>query len=67
MNMVEKNIFDTDNLELLRLISKEPNISQRKLSKELGFSLGKLNYRMKAMREKGFIKIQKSKDQKKKK
>ncbi len=66
MNMVEKNIFDTDNLELLRLISKEPNISQRKLSKELGFSLGKLNYRMKAMREKGFIKIQKSKDQKKK-
>ena len=57
MNIVEKNIFNTDNLELLKLISKEPNISQRKLSKELGFSLGKLNYCLKSLKKKGFIKV----------
>ena len=46
-----------DYLNLLRKIKKNPNYSQRKLAKELGFSLGKLNYCLNALKEKGFIKI----------
>ena len=42
----------------VREIQKKPNSSQRKLAKELGFSLGKLNYCLKALQNKGLIKIQ---------
>ena len=48
----EKDYFD-----LLRKIQKIPEASQRKLAKELGFSLGKLNYCLKALKQKGLIKI----------
>ena len=34
------------------------NYNQRELAKELGFSLGKLNYCIKALRTKGLIKIE---------
>lgn len=66
MNDKEKNKQNLDNLEILRTLSKKPNISQRKLSKELGFSLGKLNYCMKSLQEKGLIKIQNFRRNKKK-
>ena len=46
-----------DNFEVLRPINKQPNLSQRKLADKLGFSLGKLNYIIKALKDKGFIKI----------
>jgi len=47
-----------DHFKVLRSIQKHPNASQRKLAKELGFSLGKLNYCIKALQEKGLVKIQ---------
>ena len=47
-----------DHFEVLRKINKKPNYSQRKLAKELGFSLGKLNYCLKALQEKGLVKVQ---------
>ena len=37
-----------DHFEILRKIEKLPEASQRDLAKELGFSLGKLNYCLKA-------------------
>ena len=46
-----------DNFEVLRKIHKKPETSQRVLAKELRFSLGKLNYCLKALREKGLVKI----------
>ena len=46
-----------DHLNILRLINSEPSSSQRKLAKNLGFSLGKLNYCLKALKDKGLIKI----------
>jgi EPS-associated MarR family transcriptional regulator len=46
-----------DYLDLLRKIDKKPKSSQRKLAQELGFSLGKLNYCLKALKDKGLIKI----------
>ena len=46
-----------DYLNILRKIKKNPNYSQRKLAEELGFSLGKLNYCLNALKLKGLIKI----------
>ena len=46
-----------DHLNILRKIKKNPASSQRVLAKELNFSLGKLNYCLKSLKEKGLIKI----------
>ena len=46
-----------DHLNLLRKIKKNPESSQRELAEELGFSVGKLNYCLKALKIKGLIKI----------
>ena len=62
--MDDKN--NSDFLETLRKINNEPRASQRKLAEELGFSLGKLNYVLKALKEKGFVKIKNFQNQKNK-
>ena len=46
-----------DHFEVLRKIQKKPNSTQRELAEELGFSLGKLNYCIKALQEKGLLKL----------
>ncbi len=46
-----------DHLEVLRKIQKKPNSTQRELATALGFSLGKLNYCLKALKKKGLVKI----------
>ena len=46
-----------DHFELLRLVEKKPDSTQRELAEELGFSLGKLNYCLKALKTKGLVKI----------
>ena len=46
-----------DHFEVLRKINKSNNITQRKLASELGFSLGRLNYCIKALKSKGLIKM----------
>tara|TARA_B100001057_G_C22867301_1_gene957125 strand:+ start:5929 stop:6228 length:300 start_codon:yes stop_codon:yes gene_type:complete len=55
-----------EELEILRTIDKKNNSSQRELAKELGFSLGKLNYCLNALKQKGFLKIRNFKKNKKK-
>ena len=47
-----------DHFEVLRKIQKKPISSQRELAEELGFSLGKLNYCLKALQKKGLVKLQ---------
>lgn len=47
-----------DYFGILRTINKKPNSTQRTLAKDLGFSVGKLNYCLKALQTKGLIKIQ---------
>jgi EPS-associated MarR family transcriptional regulator len=44
-------------LDLLRKIEENPNYTQRELSKEMGVSLGKVNYCIKKLIEKGLIKL----------
>ena len=46
-----------DHFNVLRKINSKPKSTQRELAEELGFSLGKLNYCLKALRYKGFIKM----------
>ena len=58
--------FSQDEFDVLRKISKKPNSNQRSLAKELGFSLGKLNYCLKALQNKGLLKINNFQKQKNK-
>ena len=46
-----------DHFNLLREIDKKPNAAQRELAGGLGFSIGKLNYCLNALREKGLVKM----------
>ena len=51
------NQHKEDHFEVLRKIQKNPDLTQRKLAKDLGFSLGKLNYCLNALIQKGLVKI----------
>ena len=46
-----------EQLNILRFIEKKPESNQRLIANELGFSLGKLNYCLTALRKKGLVKI----------
>ena len=43
--------------KLLKLVQEDPNISQREIAQELGISLGKANYCLKAVMERGWVKV----------
>ena len=47
-----------DLLETLRTINNKPNSTQRELAEKLGFSLGKLNYCLRSLKDKGLLKIE---------
>ena len=64
---IEQNMKkDQDYFNVLRKINLNPEITQRKLATELDFSLGKLNYCLKALKAKGLIKINNFKNNSKK-
>lgn len=48
---------NSDFFEILRKINNSNKITQRELANELKFSLGKLNYCIKALQKKGYLKI----------
>mgnify|MGYP003688817199 FL=1 len=43
--------------QLLKSLEQDANLTQRQLSEELGISLGKVNYCLKNLIQKGFVKI----------
>lgn len=49
---------DESQLKVLRLLESSPDISQRELAARLNVSLGKANYCVKALLDKGFLKVQ---------
>ena len=57
---------DQDQFNVLRKINSNPNVSQRYLANELNLSLGKINYCLKALKNKGLVKIQNFKKSKNK-
>tara|TARA_B100001057_G_scaffold446700_1_gene485514 strand:- start:11252 stop:11584 length:333 start_codon:yes stop_codon:yes gene_type:complete len=61
---MNKNI---DFLNILRSIAKHPEQSQRVLAKNIGLSLGKLNYCLKALKQKGLVKAKNFQNNKNKK
>lgn len=44
--------------KLLKLLEGDPHLSQRDIAQKMGVSLGKTNYCLKALIDKGFIKFQ---------
>ena len=53
---IHKDISE-DQLDLMYYIEKDSKASQRLLSKNTGFSIGKVNYCLKALIDIGFIKM----------
>ena len=53
-------------LKVLRKLEANPEITQRELAKELGVSVGKVNYCLKALIQKGWIKANNFKNNKNK-
>jgi|TARA_B110000438_G_C15621664_1_gene566836 EPS-associated MarR family transcriptional regulator len=51
-----------DQFEILRKIDKSKKSTQRSLSNQLGFSLGKLNYCLKKLKEHGLIRMKRFND-----
>ncbi len=51
-----------DQFEILRKIDKSNKSTQRSLSSQLGFSLGKLNYCLKKLKEHGLIRVKRFND-----
>ncbi len=47
---------DESHYRLMRLIEANPGMSQRDIARELGMSLGKVNYCLRAVARKGWIK-----------
>ncbi len=58
--------INQDHFEVLRNIKKKPKASQRELAENLGFSVGKLNYCLKALQKKGLVKLENFKKKKNK-
>ena len=54
---MNKKKDNQDHFDVMREIQKQTQTSQRDLAEQLGFSLGKLNYCLKALQQKGHIKI----------
>ena len=48
---------ETEHLQVLKLLQANPSLSQRQLAAEMGVSLGKANYCLRALVEKGLVKL----------
>jgi len=53
----EFHLDDDLRLQLLRLLTENPDLSQRELAQRLGLSLGKTNYCLRALVDKGWVKV----------
>ena len=51
-------LTDEIRLRILRELQSEPGLSQRDLAKALGVSLGKTNYCLRALVDKGLVKVE---------
>ena len=49
---------ENQHLQLLKLLQTHPHLSQRELATKMGVSLGKVNYCMRALIEKGLVKLE---------
>lgn len=52
------SVPDAAILRVLRLLDSTPEMTQREMAREMGVSLGKANYCLRALLAKGFVKVQ---------
>ncbi|MFD1195248.1 MarR family EPS-associated transcriptional regulator [Seohaeicola saemankumensis] len=52
-----KVVEDDIHFRILRILEQHPEISQRELAGEVGIALGKVNYVLNALTDKGLVKI----------
>ena len=64
--MTKERSITEDQLDLMHIIEKDGKASQRLISQNTGFSIGKVNYCLKALIDIGFIKIHNFSNSKKK-
>lgn len=57
MTSRQSKLQEDTNFRVLRLLEKNPNLSQRELAKTLGVSLGGLHYCLQGLLDKGLVKI----------
>ena len=50
-------LTDEYRYRILKLLAKDPHASQRRIADELGISLGRVNFCLKALIEKGLVKV----------
>jgi EPS-associated MarR family transcriptional regulator len=50
-------LTDEYRYRILKLLDSDPEMSQRQLARELDISLGRVNYCLQALIEKGFVKV----------
>jgi len=50
-------LTDETRYRILKLLQAEPSVSQRKIADELGISLGRVNFCLKALVDKGLVKV----------
>tara|TARA_B100001939_G_C16577644_1_gene461310 strand:- start:5 stop:316 length:312 start_codon:yes stop_codon:yes gene_type:complete len=55
--MTTDNTITEDELDVMHLLHKDPKTSQRNIAKKSGFSIGKVNYCLKALTDIGFVKV----------
>ena len=55
--MKKRKNYSEEELEILRKIEENPNLTQRQIAEHLGLSLGKINYLMQALINKGSLMI----------
>lgn len=58
MTSRQSQIQEDTYFRILRILQANPELSQRDLAKQLGMSLGGLNYCLKALIQKGFVKLE---------
>ena len=66
MNKYHESIQQEEILRVLERIQQNPQVTQRDLVKEVGISLGKINFLIKSLTEKGIIKAKRFKNSKQK-
>jgi EPS-associated MarR family transcriptional regulator len=54
---IAKSIREETYLKVMRLLQENPDLTQRELAEQLGVSVGSVNYCLKALMEKGLVKM----------
>ena len=58
MNSRQAKIQEDTHFRIMRILQENPDLTQRELAYHLGISVGGLNYCLRALVDKGFVKMQ---------